>query len=172
MALEHAADVNVVIVHWPRERDRARRLEEAGIPRLLLVGVDDDPPDVLGCDADWIRLPADDRDIYARVRTISARAAQHPSRPEWRDGRIYFRGRAVTPSATESQIAAVLIEGFGRIVDVGRLADAAWPDGSANDVALRVQMTRLRHRVAALGLEINAVRKRGYIMERAGVVAH
>jgi len=47
------------------------------------------------------------------------------------------------------------------------LAEAAWPENGPNEGALRVHLTRLRRRLEALSLNVQNVRGRGYLMERA-----
>ena len=51
--------VEVALVPWPGAEERRVTLRDAGMPRLLLVPEDCDPPvtdDVL---EDWVRTPAD-----------------------------------------------------------------------------------------------------------------
>ena len=67
--------MDVVLVRWPAEADRRSRLREAGTPRLLLVE-DGPPPTPDDCREDWIRVPADDADVRARMEAVTARVAQ------------------------------------------------------------------------------------------------
>src|SRR5687768_9253811 len=67
--------MDVVLVQWPAEAGRRERLAEAGVARLLLVDVGSDPPLVLDALEDWVRVPADDRDVRARMEALVARAA-------------------------------------------------------------------------------------------------
>src|SRR5207244_11151786 len=58
--------VEVSLVPWPGADERRVTLRDAGMPRLLLVPEDCDPPltdDVL---EDWVRTPADPRQVQAR----------------------------------------------------------------------------------------------------------
>ena len=57
--------VDVVVVRWPDEQPRLERLRSAGTPRLLLVAPEAPPPVPLDPLEDWVRLPADDRDLRA-----------------------------------------------------------------------------------------------------------
>ena len=41
----------------------------------------------------------------------------------------------------------------------------AWPEGTGTPTGLRLQMTRLRRRIAGLHLEIRSVRGQGYVLQ-------
>ena len=71
----YVAAMDVVLVRWPEENFHLGELRGTGTPRLLLVGPDAPPPDSIDPLEDWIRLPAEDRDVRARVATLEARAA-------------------------------------------------------------------------------------------------
>src|SRR5207248_11300253 len=73
----------------------------------------------------------------------------------------------VALSPIEHRLAAVLAERFGEIVDNDILGRAARPDEPPSNGALRVHMTRLRRRLAALSPELRNVRGRGYVMGHA-----
>jgi len=73
--------VDVVLVLWPDEAPQLPRLATAGIPRLLLVAPDASPPADGDCLQDWIRLPAADGDVRARVVALERRSARHST---WR----------------------------------------------------------------------------------------
>jgi hypothetical protein len=93
------ASVDVVLVRWPEEEGRLGRLRTDGTPRLLLVGPQEPPPESVDCLEDWIRLPADDRDVRARVASLASRAAQERTAPELdEDGLLRFRGEWVSLS--------------------------------------------------------------------------
>ncbi|MGH2718871.1 MAG: helix-turn-helix domain-containing protein, partial [Actinomycetota bacterium] len=51
---------DVVVVRWPEEAGSIPRLRLLGRPRLLLVAPHAGAPDIVDCDEDWIRLPAED----------------------------------------------------------------------------------------------------------------
>ncbi len=76
MLVSELVGSSVLLVRWPEEAHRLPRLRELGIPRLLLVGPDDQPPDDQDGMADWVRLPASDADIWARVRRPPRLAAE------------------------------------------------------------------------------------------------
>lgn len=162
------ADVtkDVVILHWPAQSDRIDDLERLGIPRLLLVEPESPPPPSTSCIEDWLRLPVDDASLRARLTALAAHARRHPILPTLDEhGRLSHRGDAVFLSATDQRIAEVLVESFGEVVIEQALLDLANSD-ARNDQTLRVNVSRLRRRIAPLGLAITCVRGHGYVMQQ------
>ncbi|MBV8295836.1 MAG: winged helix-turn-helix domain-containing protein [Acidimicrobiia bacterium] len=155
-------------MHWPAERDLLEHLRAEGAPRLLLVGQASPPPDLVGCEEDWVRLPADERDLEARVWGLAARSLRHRPGPHVAgDGRLRYGAHWIPLSPIEHRLATVLAGCFGEVVDSEVLAGAARPGEGINEAALRVHLTRLRRRLRSIGLEIQNVRGRGYLMEHA-----
>jgi len=160
--------MDVVLVRWPEEDARLRQLRANGAPRLLLLNGESAPPDLTDCLEDWIRLPADDRDVRARVAALSSRAVTDQTAPQVDgDGLLRNRGRWVALSPVEAALAATLVDRFGAVVGRDTLARRAWPNGAPTRNALDVHMLRLRRRIASLGLEVRTVRSRGYLMQAA-----
>jgi DNA-binding response OmpR family regulator len=117
---------------------------------------------------DWIRLPAEDRDVRARVATLEARASNGLATPEIDDdGLLRFRDRWVSLSPVERELAGALVERFGAVVGRELMARKAWPSGAPTRNALDVHILRLRRRIAPLGLEVRTVRSRGYLLQVA-----
>ena len=159
---------DIVVLRWPAEQASRERLAGARKPRLLLVTPDCDPPDGQDCLEDWVRLPADDRDVAARLRALEIRASQHQNRPETDDhGRLTFNGRWVALSPIEERVVAALAMRFGEVVSRDELLAAGWPDEKPSDTALRVHLTRLRKELAPLRLEIATVRGFGHVLQEA-----
>ena len=157
-----------VVLRWPSDPARRRELAELGVPRLLLVDSDAPPPVCTDPLEDWVRLPSDERDIDARMNALRARAsAWAPStRPELDGhGRLLRGGRWVPLSPTEEQLCTLLIGDFGEVVSDTDLMARAWPEGTGTATGLRLQMTRLRRRIAELGLEVRSVRGKGYVLQ-------
>jgi hypothetical protein len=158
--------VDVVLLRWPEEGARLERLRADGAPRLLLVGEDLVPPTSVDPLEDWIRLPAAEDDLRARVATLAARAGRTLAAPSVDlDGLLRYRGRWVTLSPVERALAAALVERFGAVVGRDTLVRRAWPGGSPTRNALDVHMLRLRRRIGELGLEVRTVRARGYLLQ-------
>jgi DNA-binding response OmpR family regulator len=160
--------MDVVLVRWPEEDARLRQLRDTGSPRLLLLNGESEPPDSADCLEDWIRLPADDRDVRARVARLASRSeTQQPAPQVDGDGLLRYRGRWVALSPVESGLAITLVDRFGAVVGRDTLARRAWPAGTPTRNALDVHMLRLRRRIAPLGVEVRTVRSRGYLMQAA-----
>ena len=160
------------LVRWPEEAQLLERLRAERAPRLLLVRSPLPPPKVSDCEEDWVRLPADDGDVRARVRALAARSSRHRPAPQVSpDGRLRSGDGWVALSPVEHRLAELLAERFGEVVGTDALARAARPGQPATNGALRVHMTRLRGRVRRLSLELRNVRGHGYVMEH-GVMEH
>jgi DNA-binding response OmpR family regulator len=161
---------DVFVLRWPEEAEAVKRLARLGIPRLLLVEPGVMPPTGTSCVEDWLRLPADDVDMRARLTALAERAARHPSVPVFEDyGCLSHRGATVFLPPVDEQVARALVEHIGKPVPVDELRARAWPDGGS-DTALRVHISRLRRRLSPLGLAITSVRNRGYLIRDAGAV--
>ena len=157
---------DVVVLRWPDDKVEVDRLAAVRAPRLLLVASDADPPDSGDCEEDWIRLPSDDRDVAARLRALTRRAARHQQLPRVDEfGRIHHRGRWVVTSPLEHQIVAALVDRFGAVVPAQDLLGVDRDGRMLSPGALRVHLARLRKRLEPLGLYIRSVRQAGYVLE-------
>jgi Transcriptional regulatory protein, C terminal len=155
---------DVVVLRWPEQGAERERLERLAIPRLLIVEAGTEPPPSESCLEDWLRLPAEDCDVRARLLALSRRAACHPMVPVLDDfGQLTHRGVSVFLSPVDQRVAQVLVESFGAAVRDAELARRAWPAGSSEQT-LRVHISRLRRRISELGLTITCVRNVGYVM--------
>ncbi len=168
-AMTSVAEVNVELVRWPAgERHRAE-LREAGRPCLLLVEDGAPAPLVSSPHEDWIRVPAAESDLQARIDGLARRAgevvAEVPALDE--DGLLHLGDEWVSLPPVEARLTAALLERFRLVVSRESLSRAGWPDGSPGRNALDVHMLRLRRRLDPLGLAIRTVRSRGYLLEAA-----
>jgi hypothetical protein len=155
---------DVVVLHWPDQADEAERLDHVGVPRLLLVAPGVTPPSGTSCLEDWLRLPADDADIRARLEALAARAARHPLMPALDEhGQLSYRGTRVFLSPIDQRVAEALLASFGRTVAGEQLIGSAWSHGATNRT-LRVHISRLRSQLLPLGLTIRSMRRSGYRM--------
>ncbi|MSZ29607.1 MAG: hypothetical protein F2634_04515 [Actinobacteria bacterium] len=70
------------------------------------MGPESPPPDSIDTLEDWVRLPAADPDVRARVATLEMRASSTVSSPELdADGLLRYRDRWVSLSPVESLLA-------------------------------------------------------------------
>jgi DNA-binding response OmpR family regulator len=161
--------VDVVLVRWPAEATRRDELRQVGRPRVLLVEDGVAPPVPSPDDLeDWIRLPADDADLWARVEGLQRRcdALVGPTPSLDSDGVLRVGDGWVSLPPVEARLTAALLDRFGAVVSRDALARAGWPTGAPGRNALDVHMLRLRRRLAPLALAIRTVRSRGYLLER------
>lgn len=154
----------VALIRWPDDEARLAEARGQGSPRLILVPPDAEPPAVADPLEDWVRLPAPDTDVRARVRTLAERAAETRF-PHVAEGVLTYGESWVPVSPVEERLAAELCDRFGVVVSRQALVKAAWPDDPPSRNALDVHVLRLRRRIEALGLEIKTVRSRGYLLQ-------
>src|SRR5262249_17345468 len=148
----------------PDQAARVDRLARLGVPRLFLVEPGVAPPEHDSCLQDWVRLPADDADVRVRLRALSHRPAHHPVVPSIDTvGQLSHRGQTLFLSPLDQRLAALFISHFGALVAEEEIRGKVWPDGTTTQ-AVRVQVSRLRRRIAEVGLTITCMRNLGYVM--------
>lgn len=159
--------MEVALIRWPAEADRRAALADGDAPRLLLLEAGASPPEVVDCLEDWIRVPAADADLRARVRALEARTHRHLRLVPDLDvyGVLRFGNAWVSLPPVEARLVDALIERFGAVVGRDTLRRSVWPGSSPGRNVLDVHVLRLRRRLAPLGLVIRTVRSRGYMLE-------
>lgn len=163
---------DVVVLCWPADAERANQLELEGTARLLLVEEGVTPPSSGSCLEDWLMLPVSDVELQTRLVSLAKRAASHPRPPAVDNlGQLMYRGRSLFLSPIDQRLAHLLVENFGMIVTEADLIQTVWPDGASNQT-LRVHVSRLRQRLAPLGLTIKCARAAGYVMAENEATGH
>ena len=157
----------MVLVRWPVETPRRTALIERNVPRLLLVEDGVEPPAPEDCLEDWVRVPAPEHDVRARVAGLEARSRfLSPTTPALDSyGVLRLGDRWVSLPPVEARLTQALLDRFGAVVSRENLARAGWPDGAPGRNALDVHVLRLRRRLDGVGLAIRTVRSRGYLLE-------
>src|SRR5688572_6311742 len=109
--------MDVVLVRWPTDEHTRARLREDGVPRVLLVEGGSPPPAVSDELEDWIRVPADEVDLHARVDAIARRARDRSEgAPNIDDDGVLRVGGAWTPlPPVEARLTAALLERTGAV---------------------------------------------------------
>jgi hypothetical protein len=155
----------VVVVHWPQDAARAVELARVGTPRLFLVAAEADPPQMRDDElCAWVRLPAHERDVQARIVELRTRASV--ARPILGDHGLLWRGANwVALSPIEARLTAAFVARPGRVLSRARLEKTGWPEGSPNDRSVDARIKALRRRIAPIGMRIHTVRGQGYIAE-------
>lgn len=154
----------VTLVPWPDDASRGRRTADSGSPVLYLVGAESPAPMPTTCLEDWIRMPTDERDLYARMSALQTRARIHHTPPRLDDKRrLSFDGRVLLLASPEMELAGLLAERYGQVVPDRDLVLAAALDGPS---LLRAPIRRLRASLRPLGLEVERCRGAGYRLRR------
>ena len=163
--------MKVELVRWPAEEAKRIELAAAEQPRLLLVEASESPPNTPAALEDWIRLPADEIDLRARVSSLleAKMLGDRPTLDE--DGLLRFRDRWIAVPPIEASLVRELLDKFGTVVSREQLTKAGWPQVTPGRNALDVHVLRLRRRIGDLGLAIRTVRSRGYLLEIEGAGA-
>ncbi|MEM9712849.1 MAG: winged helix-turn-helix domain-containing protein [Actinomycetota bacterium] len=158
---------DVVVVRWPHDAARVDDLRGAGTARLLLVEPTAPPPEIADPLEDWVRMPASEEDVKARIRGLEFRlGVEQARRPVLdADGILHLGGRSVVLPPVEARLAAELVDRMGSVVPRDVLTRAGWPEGVPNRNLLDVRILRLRRRLETLGIEVRTVRHRGYLMQ-------
>jgi hypothetical protein len=156
---------SVAVLDWPEQADEAEVLAASGALRLLLVAPGVAPPVDWDLSSDWLRRPAEPRDVLARVETLQRRSEldQGPLRLD-RDGLLWRGTHWVALAPVEERLMAVLMDNVHRVVSRPELVNAGWPDEQRSSRALDVRLQRLRGRIRPLSLEIASVRQRGFVL--------
>ena len=138
-------------------------LREAGRPRLLLVPFGCDPPITEDEFEDWVRTPADPRDVQARVDTLLTRATRSVQPHLDEDGRLHVGERWIALSPIETRLVRTLLDYFDTVATKESLLESGWPSGTSSRT-LDVQMTRLRRRLDTIGITVRTVHGKGYTL--------
>src|SRR5205823_996442 len=71
----YVARMNVELVRWPGDPQRLAGLRDRGVPRLLLVSDDADPPIPTDCLEDWVAAGAPESALDVHVLRLRRRLA-------------------------------------------------------------------------------------------------
>ena len=137
--------------------------------RLYLVEIGAAPPEIDTCLEDWVMLPASEQEIAARASVLLKRRHLHqdpPARPQLDEmGVLHLGDSWVDLPPLEARLFRVLLDRAGEAVATVDLMRAGWPSGSDSRGNLRIQVLRLRRRLAATDLSIHTLPGRGYMLE-------
>ena len=158
--------MHVLLVQWPEEEPQRVAAAAAGMPRVLVVAENQPPPLVADDLEDWVRTPATEEDVDARVRTVLARArAKRRVVPTLQDDLLSFCGRSVALAPLDARLVDALLQRYGAVVSRDAMFAAGWPGETPHRNVLDVHLLRLRRQMAPLGLTVKTVRARGYLLE-------
>jgi DNA-binding response OmpR family regulator len=165
--MERLARLGVELVTWPAEAALRSALSRAGVPRLLLIESDVEPPKPIGLGEDWVRLPTSEEELIAKALGLLQRMASYATvAPTIGADRVLRRAEAsVTLSPSEAKIVGRLLDRSGTIVTRDELEKLLWPDGIVpGHRSLDYVVQRLRRRIAELDICISTSRGRGFVI--------
>jgi hypothetical protein len=155
----------VELLDWPADAARRQVLARAGVPRVLLIGPDATPPQSLGVDEDWVRLPAAEADVVARATQLLCNEAIRSDTPYVDVHRVLHRaGATVTLTTSEATIMSLLLRKSGVVVSRTELEHEVWSDAAPSRDAIDAAIYRLRRRLAGLSLCIRSARGQGFVL--------
>ena len=152
-------------------------MHDLRVPHLLLVEDGHHPPDAADCLEDWVRVPASETDVRARIDGLLRRLDAHgvgvdgaepdgDERPVLdEDGVLRAGGTWVPVPRVEARLLGALLERYEAVVSRDSLNRVGWPSRVPDRNVLDVHVLRLRRRIAPLGLSIKTIRSRGYLLE-------
>jgi DNA-binding response OmpR family regulator len=129
------------------------------------------PPECTDCLEHWVRLPAAEADLDARLHALQTRRPSHtiPSVDEHRVLRRDSQPALVGPF--EHKLAAILLDNLGEVVATAAIERKLDYQPDTRRRSLRVHLCRPRTRIASFGLSISCIRAVGYMMHRDVAVA-
>jgi Transcriptional regulatory protein, C terminal len=158
------------LLQWPDQRAERPAMVAARQPCIWLVESGKAPPGSWALWEDWVRLPADEQEMAARVAAVELRSRALPS-SAYIDEFDVLRNRAswVALSPLEARLMRVLLDHERAVVRRKHLIEVAWPGADrtgANDLNTPIKV--LRRKVDSVGIAIHTIAGRGYLVEVAG----
>jgi two-component system, OmpR family, response regulator len=160
---------DVQLIRWPIESARLDHYRRLGVPRLLVVEGQVEPPITTDLKEDWVRLPVSRVDLRTRVAILRARVNAQSAPEIDPGGTARYRSRSVTVSPIETALLSRLIDSFGQLVLREELQERLADGSGGKRNALDLHIMRLRRRIMPLGLMIRTAWGRGYVLENQPV---
>ena len=158
---------DVEVLRWPDDAVRRWALANAHVPRLLVIDADvsaplrvDDLEDVLCSSADAV-------EVAERLEALRRRAHLR-SRPTLDDhGLLRHDGRWVAIPDPQVPVVRLLVSRFTMLVPLDEVTRAYADTGrSATARSVSSLVVRMKSKVAAVGLELSTLRRRGLVLDR------
>lgn len=163
VARDPIAAAGVQLVRWPEDLALREELAALGRPRILLVPAGIRPPELDELE-DWIRVPADELDLWSRMRRM-AQLYNRGQAPWLDDEVLHHEGRITVLGASEAELLRPLVVGFRELVLREELEAVLFPCGAPSARTIDARIHRLRVRLAETGLTIHTIRGRGFVLD-------
>jgi two-component system OmpR family response regulator len=175
------ADVAIIDINLPGmdgfELVRRMRKRADATPILLLTARGDIDDRVTGLDIgadDYLVKPFDMAELAARVRALARRRPNLAPLEEkigeltyhWSSGQLVGTNGLIDLPRRERALFECLLDGQGRIISKGRIAERLYGIGSdVEPNAVELLISRLRRKLADTGLSIHTARGLGYMLD-------
>lgn len=167
-----AQDISILELRWPAEAEGRAEAKSRGQARLLLVESGVPAPICPDPLEDWVRIEDPTVDRSARRQALVEIVRSQTDQIEQildevvvdEDDLVHVGDRWASLPHIEAELVRVLLHRRGAVVGREVLLRAGWPEGSPKRNDLDVHISRLRRRLAAVGLVIRTVRSRGYVL--------
>lgn len=160
---------------WPAQEELRAELHERRVPRLLVLEAGTSPPMAQDDLEDWIWLPADERDVFARLRHLAGRRRSGGLGPDTvtvgADGTTWISGHRLRLPPAEATILRCLADPPEHLCRRSDLDRAVWDGAPHARRSLDSRIFVLRRRIAPYGLVVHAVRGRGFVLTAPGTHA-
>jgi DNA-binding winged helix-turn-helix (wHTH) protein len=101
--------------------------------------------------------------VLDRDRSQPEPDAELPDLDEY--GLLRYRGHWVAVSSTEERVLRPLLGSWRHLVRSEQLVETVWPTTKVKANAIHTLVRRLRRRLQPLGLTVETIRARGFLME-------
>ncbi|MFK0153511.1 winged helix-turn-helix domain-containing protein [Streptomyces sp. NPDC090493] len=165
--LEDMKNPDVKIVRWPAESGKLARFRMQGLPCLIVVARGAQVPELTGTHEDWVRHPAETWELQARVASLRHKAMSRSTAPMVdEDGLLRYGSEILPLTVSEAEVFRGLLHRRPGIASRSELAERLlYANRSASQNALDLHIMRLRRKVDSIGLAIETVRGRGFLLK-------
>jgi DNA-binding response OmpR family regulator len=153
----------VHVINWPEESQRLKECRSLNIPFILAVAPDIQIPRLVAGREDWVRRPARRAELEERAAPLLDYAQGYPTLDT--DGVLRFQENIVPLSPAAAALMSALTRVPHRLV--GReemLKNLGKVHQEPTENSLNIHVLRLRRKLVPLGLHIETIRNRGYML--------
>jgi DNA-binding response OmpR family regulator len=162
---------DVKIVRWPSESGKLEGFRMRGLPCLIVVARGARVPELAGAHEDWVRQPVEAWELKTRIASLHLKATSHSAPPLVdEDGLLRYGGAVLPLTVSEATVLRGLVQRRPGMASRAELAQRLLSaNRSASRNALDLHMMRLRRKVVSVGLAIETVRGRGFLLKTGAV---
>ncbi|HEY8526771.1 MAG TPA: hypothetical protein VIL48_17505 [Acidimicrobiales bacterium] len=164
---------DVALLRWPAHDRKRRQLAALGRPRILLTDPGVTPPSLLDDREMWLRDGCDPATVADAIDQLGRNANLAADRPLLGEDRILrHAGRWVPIPPSQIAVVELLVRHYRRLVTPEQIRSAYTRAGRpVSSASVGALVKRLDERVAAVGLHVHRVRRRGVVLAPEAPVA-